>query len=67
MEVWIFVMDCPTKCAYEDHVTKFKVVCASWHEFVAYVKETWLIPHKERFVKAWTNKVMHLGNTTTNR
>ena len=38
MEVWIIVMECPTKCAYEDHVTKFKVVCASWHEFVAYVK-----------------------------
>ncbi|XP_073222501.1 uncharacterized protein [Cicer arietinum] len=27
----------------------------------------WLIPHKERFVEAWTNKVMHFGNTTTQR
>ncbi|KAH1241705.1 hypothetical protein GmHk_07G019222 [Glycine max] len=35
--------------------------------FVDYVNQTWLIPHKERFVKVWTNKVMHLGNTTTNR
>ncbi|KAH1261765.1 hypothetical protein GmHk_02G004560 [Glycine max] len=35
--------------------------------FVDYVKETWIIPHKEKFVSAWTNKVMHLGNTTTNR
>ena len=26
-----------------------------------------MIPHKEKIVKAWTNKVMHLGNTTTNR
>ena len=26
-----------------------------------------MIPHKERFVKAWTNKVMHLENTTTNK
>ncbi|KAH1241511.1 hypothetical protein GmHk_07G019085 [Glycine max] len=26
-----------------------------------------IIPHKEKFVAAWTNKVMHLGNTTTNR
>ncbi|KAH1197698.1 hypothetical protein GmHk_18G051420 [Glycine max] len=34
--------------------------------FVDYVKETWIIPHKEKFVSAWTNKVMHLGNTTTN-
>jgi len=35
--------------------------------FVDYVCQTWVIPHKERIVKAWTNKVMHLGNTTTNR
>jgi len=35
--------------------------------FVDYVNQTWLTPHKERFVKAWMNKVMHLGNTTTNR
>ena len=34
---------------------------------VDYMKQTWLIPHKERFVVVWTNKVMHLGNTTTNR
>ncbi|KAH1264842.1 hypothetical protein GmHk_01G000675 [Glycine max] len=25
------------------------------------------MPHKEKFVSAWTNKVVHLGNTTTNR
>ena len=35
--------------------------------FVDYVNETWIILHKEKFVKAWTNKVIHLGNTTTNR
>ncbi|KAH1249540.1 hypothetical protein GmHk_05G012869 [Glycine max] len=35
--------------------------------FVDYVKQTWLIPHKERFVKAWMNKMMHLGNTTTSK
>ncbi|KAH1189831.1 PKS-NRPS hybrid synthetase [Glycine max] len=41
--------------------------CAPWPIFVDYVKETWIIPHKEKFVSTWTNKVMHLGNTTTNR
>ena len=35
--------------------------------FVDYVKETWIIPHKENFVTTWTSKMMHLGNTTTNR
>ena len=29
--------------------------------FVDYVKKTWLIPHKLRFVKAWTNKVFAHG------
>ena len=35
--------------------------------FVDYVFQTWVFPYKEKFVKVWTNKVMHLGNTTTNR
>ncbi|XP_028229078.1 uncharacterized protein LOC114409711 [Glycine soja] len=35
--------------------------------FVDYVCETWIVPHKEKFILAWMNKVMHLGNTTTNR
>ncbi|KAH1193807.1 hypothetical protein GmHk_19G054763 [Glycine max] len=34
--------------------------------FIDYVNDTWIIPHKEKFITAWTNKVMHLGNTTTN-
>jgi len=28
---------------------------------------TWLCPYKEKFVKAWKDKVMHLGNITSNR
>ena len=43
------------------------MACSLWPIFVDYVCQTWVIPHKENFVKAWTNKVMHLENTTTNR
>ncbi|KAH9618390.1 hypothetical protein KSS87_012225 [Heliosperma pusillum] len=32
-----------------------------------YCKETWLDKYKERFVSAWTNKVLHFGNVTANR
>ena len=46
---------------------KFEIACSPWPMFVDYVKQTWLAPHKQRFVKVWTNKVMHLGNITTNR
>ncbi|XP_074276919.1 protein FAR-RED ELONGATED HYPOCOTYL 3-like [Silene latifolia] len=32
-----------------------------------YCKNTWIDKYKERFVSAWTNKVLHFGNVTTNR
>ncbi|XP_058202983.1 PKS-NRPS hybrid synthetase cheA-like [Rhododendron vialii] len=32
-----------------------------------YVEKNWLVPYKERFVGAWTDKVMHFGNLTSNR
>jgi hypothetical protein len=31
-----------------------------------YVKETWLI-HKEKFIVAWTQQCLHLGNSATSR
>ncbi|KAH1228400.1 hypothetical protein GmHk_10G028397 [Glycine max] len=34
------------------------MACAPWLMFVDYVKETWIIPHKEKFVSAWTNKIV---------
>lgn len=36
-------------------------------DFCEYVKNTWLNPHKEKFVTAWVDRLMHMGNTTTNR
>ena len=59
-------MDCLTELDYDNQLMKFEIACLPWPMFVDYVKQTCLIPHKQRFVKAWTNKVMHLGNTTTN-
>ncbi|KAH1203736.1 PKS-NRPS hybrid synthetase [Glycine max] len=59
--------DCPSEHQFDECLKKFEIACAPWPMFVDYVKETWIIPHKEKFVSAWTNKVMHLGNTTTNR
>ncbi|KAL5127874.1 hypothetical protein HKD37_14G040217 [Glycine soja] len=37
---------------------KFEIACSPWPMFVDYVKQIWLISHKERFVKAWTNKAL---------
>ncbi|CAG8598427.1 10391_t:CDS:2, partial [Scutellospora calospora] len=33
---------------------------------ISYLQETW-IPWKEKFIKAWTNQLLHLGTTITSR
>ena len=58
-------MDYPSEQQFDECLIKFEITYSPWPMFVDYVNQTWLIPHQERFVKAWTNKVMHLGNTTT--
>ncbi|KAL5127506.1 Protein FAR1-RELATED SEQUENCE 5 [Glycine soja] len=67
MDCWGCLTDCPSEQQFDECLKKFEMACAPWPMFVDYVKETWIIPHKEKFVSAWTNKVMHLGNTITNR
>ncbi|KAH1194130.1 Protein FAR1-RELATED SEQUENCE 5 [Glycine max] len=67
MDCWGSLTDCPSEQQFDECLKKFEIACAPWPMFVDYVKETWIIPHKEKFVSAWTNKVMHLGNTTTNK
>ncbi|KAL5180235.1 PKS-NRPS hybrid synthetase [Glycine soja] len=66
MEAWGSLVYCPCESSFDEYLKKFEMACSLWPMFVDYACQTWVIPHKERFVKAWTNKVMHLGNTTTN-
>ncbi|KAH1209619.1 Protein FAR1-RELATED SEQUENCE 5 [Glycine max] len=42
--------DCPSEQQFDECLKKFAVACAPWPIFVDYVKETWIIPHKEKFV-----------------
>ncbi|KAL5139447.1 putative protein FAR1-RELATED SEQUENCE 10 [Glycine soja] len=67
MDNWGTLVDCPSEYEFHESHQKFQVACSPWPMFVDYVNDTWIIPHKEKFITAWTNKVMHLGNTTTNR
>ncbi|KAH1202702.1 Protein FAR1-RELATED SEQUENCE 5 [Glycine max] len=67
MDSWGTLVDCPSEHEFHESHQKFQVACSPWPMFIDYVNDTWIIPHKEKFIKAWTNKVMHLGNTTTNR
>ena len=67
MDSWGNLVDCPSEQEFPEHLQRFQVACSPWPMFVDYVCETWIVPHKGKFITAWTNKVMHLGNTTTNR
>ncbi|KAL5147413.1 putative protein FAR1-RELATED SEQUENCE 10 [Glycine soja] len=67
MDNWGTLVDCPSEHQFHESHQKFQVACLPWPVFIDYVNDTWIISHKEKFITAWTNKVMHLGNTTTNR
>ncbi|XP_045802393.1 uncharacterized protein LOC123895974 [Trifolium pratense] len=65
--LWRDVVESPDEVEYQQRLNAFQQACVNSSNFVEYVNNTWLAPHKEQFVEAWTNRVMHLGNTTTNR
>jgi len=62
---WRELVESPTEESYASNLLKFKEVCMPFPKFIAYV-ETTVLNLKEKFVRAWTNKVMHLGCRTTN-
>ncbi|XP_012828030.1 PREDICTED: uncharacterized protein LOC105949290 [Erythranthe guttata] len=39
---------------------------ANYPDLIEYLQDTWLV-YKEKFVKAWTDLIFHLGNTSTSR
>ena len=57
MEAWRSLVDCTSEQEFDECLLKFEIACSPWSMFVDYVKQTWLISHKERFVKARTNKL----------
>ncbi|KAH1243480.1 hypothetical protein GmHk_07G020554 [Glycine max] len=67
MDNWGTLVDCPSEQEFPECLQKFQMACSPWPMFVDYANETWIITHKEKFITAWTNKIMHLGNTTTSR
>jgi len=67
MAVWLDIVNSETEEAYIDNWTRFKVVCAKFPKFLDYVEKTILDLVKEKFVRFWVDKNLHMGNTTTNR
>ncbi|KAH1264792.1 hypothetical protein GmHk_01G000629 [Glycine max] len=58
MEAWESLVDSPSEQEFDDFLVKFEIASLPWPMFVDYVKQTWLIPQKQRFVKAWINKIV---------
>jgi len=67
LDAWSDLIDSPDVVEYVQRLHHFEEVCADYPIFVEYAKNIWLIPHKEKFISAWTDQVMHLGNITANR
>ncbi|XP_012832675.1 PREDICTED: protein FAR-RED ELONGATED HYPOCOTYL 3-like [Erythranthe guttata] len=58
-----------TSVCEEDFYRNYTVLVndyANHPQLIEYLQDTWLI-YKEKFVKAWTDLVFHLGNTSTSR
>jgi len=66
MAAWLDIVDSETEEAYIDKLIRFKVVCAKFPKFLDYVEKTILDPVKEKFVRFWVDKNLHMGNATTN-
>ncbi|KAK2398613.1 protein FAR1-RELATED SEQUENCE [Trifolium repens] len=64
---WDSLVESSSEEEYGHAVVKFRRVFEKFPKFLNYVEETVLDPVKEKLVRAWTDKVMHIGNTTTNR
>ncbi|GAU50943.1 hypothetical protein TSUD_375430 [Trifolium subterraneum] len=66
-KLWNNVVFSSNEVEYGLNLNEFDQACVNSRKFHDYVKNSWLNNYKERFVTTWTNKVMHLGNTMSNR
>ncbi|XP_058777076.1 PKS-NRPS hybrid synthetase cheA-like [Vicia villosa] len=66
-KMWYELIRAGDEMMYHQKLKQLEDVCVDSKDFINYVIDTWLTPHRHRFVKAWVNQVLHLGNTTTNR
>ena len=64
---WNILVLSATKDHYMQHLRLLKSEFVRYQEAIDYVKNTWLDKYKEKFIAAWTDSIMHLGNTTSNR
>lgn len=66
-KLWHELVRANDEVEYHQHLQQFEHACMDFRPFFDYAKDTWFTPHRHRFLRAWVNQVLHLGNTTTNR
>ncbi|XP_056697860.1 uncharacterized protein [Spinacia oleracea] len=65
--VWKRIMEAATEAEYESAVVVMEDRYGRWPAVIDYVHKTWLTHHRQKFVLAWTNEVLHFGNIMTCR
>ena len=64
---WNVLVFTDTEYSYNEQLNVLTDCFSQYPDALKYVLDNWLIPYKERFFGAWTNKVLHFDNLTTNR
>ncbi|XP_052627760.1 uncharacterized protein LOC128125935 [Lactuca sativa] len=64
---WTRLVNSETKEAYNKNLAQVEKTTNNYPDAYSYLNKTWLTPHKEKFVSAWTDKFLNFGNHTTNR
>ncbi|XP_068475173.1 uncharacterized protein [Phaseolus vulgaris] len=50
MDSWRTIIDCTDIAQFDEFVKSFETICSPLPLLVEYVKNTWIIPHKEKFL-----------------
>ena len=65
---WFSILDLRTEEIYKERLKEFENKYSSTNlTQVGYIKETWLLPYKEKLVSAWVDQQAHFGNTAISR
>ncbi|KAI5401505.1 hypothetical protein KIW84_066106 [Lathyrus oleraceus] len=59
--LWMEVVWASDEVEYGQRLHQLEQACVDYSGFINYVKDTWLTPHRHRFVGAWINRVLHLA------
>ncbi|KAK9148341.1 hypothetical protein Scep_007098 [Stephania cephalantha] len=67
MDRWTSVMYANSDALFEVRMNDLRCEFGNVKGLTEYLDNTWLKNYKEKFVSAWTNRIMHFGETTTQR